>query len=116
MIPFLLDTLTFVFIVGGLALFWLNLRGSRFANIRIRLRKHSIAPTSAGSAAVALCEIPDPDTCRAHAKACLERADRATKRTDRETWLRTGIEWIKLSQVKTQRRGVRPALARSSVR
>lgn len=115
MIPALLDTLTFVFIVGGLALLWLNLRSSRFASIRISHSENSVAPTSSGSARVTLSEIPDPETCRAHAEGCLEQAHRSTNEIDKETWLRSGARWFELSQATAQRRsGAGPALARNS--
>ena len=98
MIPFLLDTLTCVFIVGGLALLWWNLRSSRLASIHTDDPERTIIPTSSGPSAVAYGVIPDPEACRAYAKECLERADRSTNEMDREHWLRSGIEWIELSK------------------
>jgi|SRR5579863_7781475 len=112
MIPFLLDALTFIFIVGGLALLWVNLRNS--CRRKIRQKKgnepdHSVTPLNIGAATMT----PNEEylaatsqfcsaTCSAQAGECLRQAESSTNQSNRETWLLMAAEWIKLGEKAKQ--------------
>ena len=93
----ILDALTIFFIVAGLVLLWLNLRGWRQRTIPVA------PPKQEGH----LAGISDAEIARSRAQAeeCLRQAESATSQTDQETWLRMASEWIELIEDAEQRRG-----------
>ena len=101
--PVLLDALTIIFIVGGLGLLWMNLRGLRARSSAPAPTDHNVAPVhinkdqSAGTAEL------DIAASRSLAEQCLDEADRSTNRSDREAWLRMGVEWIRLAEGEDRR-------------
>ena len=99
MIPLLLDALTIFFIVGSLALLWVNFGSPRLRRARM-VRPKRTALVNINQAAMTSNDAPDAETCRAQAEECLTRAEQSTSQADKETWLRMGVEWIKLSQVQ----------------
>lgn len=110
MIPPLLDTLTIIFVVGGLALLWVNWRSLR-QRTRVVPPERGAARVNSDAAAVTFNEerptgTPDADiaTCSARAEECLEQAERSTSQTDREAWLPMAQKWIKLGE-EAKRRG-----------
>jgi hypothetical protein len=105
MIPVLLDVLTIIFIVGSLALLWVNLRVWRTRSFAPAPPVHGVAhphinnkDQSAGTTEV------DMAASRAAAIQCLDEADRSTSETDRQAWLGMAAGWIKLAE-DAERRG-----------
>lgn len=109
MTPFLLDTLTIIFIVGSLALLWVNLRGLfRRTARRVPLERGAV-PVNGDAAAVTFNEVAEASdaeiaACSARAGECLEQAEQSTSETDREAWLLMAQKWIKLGE-QAKRRG-----------
>jgi hypothetical protein len=118
MVPLLLDALTFIFLVGGLALLWVNLRNSRRRNISVTVTQkkgnepeHGVTPLNVDTATATV--TPNEEylagtsqlcsaTCRAQAGECLRQAERSTNQSNRETWLLMAAEWIKLGEKAKQ--------------
>ncbi|MGA7939072.1 hypothetical protein [Bradyrhizobium sp.] len=92
MIPVLLDVLTIFFIVAGMALLWLNLRGWRRRTVGIAPPEH------AGTSDAELARL------RAEAEQCLKQAESSVSQADHETWLLMAAEWINLIEDAEQRR------------
>jgi hypothetical protein len=84
----ILDALTIFFIVAGLVLLWLNLRGGCRRTIPTALPEQAGYPEGISDADIA--------TSRVRAQECLEQAAQSTSETDKEAWLRIAAEWIKL--------------------
>ena len=103
MIPLLLDGLTIIFIVGGLVLLWVNLRGSRLRGARMVQPEHTAAHVDVAPAADMPDQEPGAEACRAQAEECLEQAERSMSQANKQAWLQMGVEWIKLSQVIERR-------------
>jgi hypothetical protein len=92
----ILDALTIFFIVAGLILLWLNLRGGRRRAVPTALPGQGGYPEGISDADIA--------TSRARAQECLEQAAQSTSETDKEAWLRIAAEWIKLVEDADRRR------------
>jgi hypothetical protein len=92
----LLDALTIFFIVAGIALLWVTLRGWRRRTVPTVLpeQEHRAGPSDAEIA-----------TSRARAEECLDQAARATSETAKSTWLEMAAKWIELIEDAEQRRG-----------
>jgi hypothetical protein len=96
MIPPLLDALTIIFIVAGVALLWVNLRDVRRRNVRTALPNQEEYVGGMSDAEIA--------RSRAQAEECLMQAESSTSEKDRETWLRMAARWIELIEDAEQRR------------
>ena len=84
----ILDALTIFFIVAGIVLLWLNLRGGRRRTVPTALPEQEGHPERISDADIA--------TSRARAEECLELAAQSTSQTDKEIWLQMAEKWIKL--------------------
>ena len=92
----ILDALTIFFIVAGIVLLWLNLRGGRRRTVPTALPEQEGHPERISDTDIA--------TSRARAQECLEQAAQSTSETDKEAWLRIAAKWIELVEDADRRR------------
>jgi hypothetical protein len=97
-VPLLLNVLTIIFVAGSVALLWVNLRSWRPMWMVPRSAKRG--PASRRLDQIHLAGITEAEVAasRAAAEQCLDQAGRSTSRTEKEAWLRMGVQWIKLAE------------------
>ena len=95
--PILLDVLTVIFVVGSVALLWMNLRSRRPTQMAPR-PKRGLASVHRNKVHLAAMPEADVAASRAAAEQCLDHAGRSTSQTEKEAWLRMGVQWIKVAE------------------